>query len=460
MPDLVALPATREQVRALIHAAAELGGVCLIPRGGGTGVSHGLLVPLAEARCVVSVDVRRLSRIVYVDRANMLCKVEAGVAGGELERRLNKLGLTCGHEPDSLDFSTVGGWVATRASGMKRARNGNIEDIVVSARMETPAGTVGGEADGFERASLGPELSKAAVLGSEGVLGIVVDAVLRLRPLPTVREYGSVLFKDMDAGVQAMRSLAAKGLLPASARLMDNTQYRMGAALRPRAAGPPSQLRERAKQLYIETLMGLDPENMAAMTLVFEGFSKAEVREQWRQVWAECKAHGGAMGDAESGRRGFFLTYMIAYLRDFGLSLSFVSESFETTVPWSRVVELCAAVKRCIEDTAKQAGVPAAPLVGCRVSQGYATCACVYFYYGLLSRDVYKDDLAVFSNVEHEARKTVLAHGGSLSHHHGVGKLRKEWFATEARQGLDLRLVHELKRLLDPGNVFAAGNLI
>ena len=157
---------------------------------------------------------------------------------------------------------------------------------------------------------------------------------------------------------------------------------RTGTALKPRARGegPGSKLKERAKDLYIETWNGFDPSQVAAMTFVYEGASGRQVRRQQAEVLEECRAWGGARGDAESGRRGFFLTFMIAYLRDFGLSLGFLSESFESSVPWASVTSVCEAVKAEICQLAKAQGVKAEPLVGCRVSQAYDTCACVYIY--------------------------------------------------------------------------------
>jgi alkyldihydroxyacetonephosphate synthase len=156
--------------------------------------------------------------------------------------------------------------------------------------------------------------------------------------------------------------------------------------------------------------------------------------------------------------RGFFLTYMIAYLRDFGLNYGFAGESFETSVPWENVLELCNKVKERIRIAARERGVGGTPFVSCRVTQLYDTGACVYFYFGFLWRGL-KEPLRVFSEVEEEARDEILRLGGSISHHHGVGKLRKKWMSDTVSQP-GLHVLAALKQAVDPRNVFAAGNLI
>jgi alkyldihydroxyacetonephosphate synthase len=160
----------------------------------------------------------------------------------------------------------------------------------------------------------------------------------------------------------------------------------------------------------------------------------------------------------ENGIRGYFLTFMIAYLRDFGFKYNFMAESFETTVPYDKVLPLCEAVKAQIRDSCKARGIAQPPFVSCRVTQLYDNGACVYFYFGLIFKGL-KDPTAVFSAVEHEARERVLACGGSLSHHHGIGKLRKS-FLPDAVGSTGMKLLTGLKQQIDPKNVFGAGNLM
>jgi len=161
---------------------------------------------------------------------------------------------------------------------------------------------------------------------------------------------------------------------------------------------------------------------------------------------------------SENGIRGYFLTYMIAYLRDFGINYTFIAESFETSVPWDAVVPLCHSVKERIKQSAKKNGIRTEPFVSCRVTQTYDTGACVYFYFGFVWNGL-KDPLKTFGEVEHDARDEIIKMGGSISHHHGIGKLRKQWLEPTISP-VGVKMLTALKKELDPKNIFANGNLI
>ncbi|HEX2878322.1 MAG TPA: FAD-binding oxidoreductase, partial [Polyangiaceae bacterium] len=219
VPDAVVYPITEDEVVALVKAATE-NNLCLIPFGGGTNVTQALACPEQEARPIVAVDMRRMNRILWIDRDSQTACVEAGAVGRHLLTALAKHGFTLGHEPDSIEFSTLGGWIATRASGMKKNRYGNVEDIVLEVRLVTPQGIVG--RDGRNpRESTGPNPRELA-FGSEGNFGIVTSAVVQLRPLPQVQRYGSVVFPNFDAGLAFLHELSRVGQVPASVRLVDN----------------------------------------------------------------------------------------------------------------------------------------------------------------------------------------------------------------------------------------------
>ncbi len=196
---------------------------------------------------------------------------------------------------------------------------------------------------------------------------------------------------------------------------------------------------------------------MVAATLLFEGTS-AEVRAQEKTVYAISAKYGGMKAGAENGIRGYFLTYMIAYLRDFGLEYQFIGESFETSCPHENVLEVCEAVKKGIVASTKRMGVARPPFISCRVTQLYDTGVCIYFYFGFVWHGL-SDPIATFNAVEHDARETILKHGGSLSHHHGVGKLRKNWMA-ECISPVGVAALQGVKRTLDPNNIFGAQNLV
>lgn len=454
VPDAVVWPECHEHVVRIV-AQAALHNVCVIPYGGGTSVSQALVCPSNEQRMIVALDMKAMNRVLWIDHDNMTMKVEAGAVGKQLEEQLNKKGYRLGHEPDSYEFSSVGGWVATRASGMKKNIYGNIEDLLVAVRMVTPTGTIEKSVE-VPRISCGPDVFQM-ILGSEGVLGVVTECVFKVKPMPATQLYGSIVFPDFDSGVACMREINRQNCAPASIRLVDNEQFKFGQSLKPEGESSWwDTMADWAKKFYVTRIKGFDPARMVAATLVLEGDAAACDR-QLAQINAIAARFGGLAAGAENGIRGYFLTYVIAYIRDFGLQYSFIAESFETSVPWSRITQLCTNVKRVITDRARVHGVVRAPFVSCRVTQLYDAGVCVYFYFGFLTTGL-ADPVAVFSQIEEDARDEIIACGGSISHHHGVGKLRQKWFKDTVSPG-GVRMIAGLKRAVDPNNIMGAANL-
>ena len=451
VPDVVLYPATEAQVAGIVEAAVRHG-ACLIPFGGGTSVTDALRCPPGESRSIASVDLRRMNRIRWIDPVNRMAEIEAGAVGRHIAEQLAEHGMTLGHEPDSVELSTLGGWIATHASGMKKNRYGNIEDLLLDLRVVTPRGIV-------SRSEPGPRESVSAdprrwLLGSEGGLGIITSAVVRVSPLPEIQEYGSILFRGFEAGLAFLYELQGQGTPPASVRLMDNLQFRFGQALSPRRAGV-AKLRSRLERAFVTGLRGFAPDAMVACTLVFEG-SRREVAEQRRRVYALGRKHGGMRAGSSNGARGYQLTFGIAYIRDFVMKHGVLAESFETSVPWSRAGELCAAVKRRVHEEHARLGLPGSAFISCRITQLYPTGVCVYFYLAYRSNGSARP-YEVFAELEHAARDEILRAGGALSHHHGVGKLRKS-FLPRVFSEATLGWARDTKRALDPHNVFGGSN--
>jgi alkyldihydroxyacetonephosphate synthase len=456
VPDWVVYPEDEAQVVALV-ALAQAHGACLIPYGGGTSVTEALRCPAQENRCIVSVDMQRLRRILWIDPVNRMACIEAGAKGRDIVKQLAEHGFTMGHEPDSIEFSSLGGWIATHASGMKKNRYGNIEDLVLDMRVVTAHGVLGrgpGASEVAPRQSVGIDPQRT-LLGSEGTLGIVTSAVVKLFALPEVQRYGSVLFPTFEQGTAFLYELSQAGNLPASVRLMDNLQFQLGQALKPPSDGLAA-LKSRLEKLYVTRLKGFAAEEMTACTLVFEGLA-AEVAAQETQVYRIAAAHGGMRAGAQNGQTGYQLTYGIAYIRDFVMKYHVIAESFETSVPWSRALELCDRVKRRIHAEHAARNLPGRPLVTCRISQLYDTGVCVYFYFAMYTKGVHEAS-AVYSEIEHAARTEILSCGGSLSHHHGVGKIRQRYL-PEVLSPAALALTEHTKQAADPHNIFASGNL-
>lgn len=169
-------------------------------------MSYGLMCPADETRTIISLDTSQMNRILWVDENNLTAHVEAGITGQDLERQLKESGYCTGHEPDSLEFSTVGGWISTRASGMKKNIYGNIEDLVVHMKMVTPRGVIEKSSQG-PRMSTGPDIHHF-IMGSEGTLGVITEATIKIRPTPEYQKYGSVAFPNFEQGVACLREIA------------------------------------------------------------------------------------------------------------------------------------------------------------------------------------------------------------------------------------------------------------
>ncbi|XP_046989334.1 alkyldihydroxyacetonephosphate synthase [Schistocerca americana] len=451
IPDIVVWPESHEAVVQLVELANKHN-VVIIPFGGGTSVSGAVSCPSQERRTIMSLDTSQMNRILWLDRNNLLVCCEAGIIGQDLERELQSQGFTAGHEPDSYEFSSLGGWVATRASGMKKNVYGNIEDLLVHVKMVTSRGVL--EKSGqVPRMSCGPDFNHV-VLGSEGTLGVITEVVIKIRPLPECKRYGSIVFPDFESGVACMREIALQRCQPASVRLMDNEQFKFGQSLK-QPTGYMGLLLEGLKKLYITKIKGFDLDTLCVATLLFEGDRKT-VEAQEKRIYEIADHFGGVPAGEKNGERGYMLTFVIAYIRDLGLEYNVVAESFETSVPWDRTLSLCNNVKHRLSQECQDHGIKNF-LISCRVTQTYDAGCCVYFYFGFSSKGL-ADPLATYELLEEHARDEILASGGSISHHHGVGKLRAKWFPHQVSE-TGVELYQATKKELDPKNIFANGNL-
>ncbi|CAG0921898.1 unnamed protein product [Notodromas monacha] len=455
IPDVVIWPECHDHVVKLVKLANELNFV-IIPFGGGTSVTLAVECPENEERPIASLDTSQMNKILWIDRENLVARFESGIVGQDLEREMKVRGFTVGHEPDSLEFSSLGGWVATRASGMKKSVYGNIEDLIVHFTAVTSRGVIS-KSCSVPRLSSGPDLHQF-FLGSEGTLGVITEVTLRIRPLPVVKKFGSLAFPTMEAGIQCLREIAGKRIFPASIRLMDNHQFTFAQAIKP-TQGKFKAMMESLKKLYLTYYQKFDVSQMAVATLLFEGECEETVKLQEKQVYEIAAKHGGLPGGEENGQRGYLLTFVIAYIRDAAFDMGILAESFETSVPWDRVAVVYGNVFKRMERECSKRNVRK-PYLSSRVTQSYDAGAAMYFYFGFEYKSLgVEDPVGLYEEIEHELRDEVMRCGGSISHHHGVGKLRKQ-FLERSISKPGVALLQSVKRALDPKNIFAAGNLV
>jgi alkyldihydroxyacetonephosphate synthase len=449
--DMVFHCESEEDARKIIELAKEHD-VCLVPYGGGTSVSSALQLPPSESRMIVSVDMRRMKTIEWLDKEDLRACVQAGITGMQLEEALNRQGFTSGHEPDSIELSTLGGWIATNASGMKKNRYGNIEQIVENITMITPEGTLE-QIQPMPRASMGMQ-PQNLLFGSEGNLGLITKAVIKIYPIPEVKRYGSLVFPDFELGVEFLHRLARTGYIPASIRLVDNIQFRFGQALKPASTGWGAWV-DKIKKFCLVQVRGIDLHKMAAATIVMEGSAK-EVSYQEANIYNLAKQFKGMASGAENGKRGYMLTYAIAYIRDFLGDFYVLGETFETSAPWSKIHQVCKAAEETLQRRHQEFNLPGTPYLSYRITQLYHTGVCIYFMFGFYTRGVENPE-EIFGDIEHSLRQVIIENGGSISHHHGVGKIRKD-FLKETLSGLSMELIKSVKQCNDPHNIFGIRN--
>uniref|UniRef100_A0A8B9J6L6 Alkylglycerone-phosphate synthase n=1 Tax=Astyanax mexicanus TaxID=7994 RepID=A0A8B9J6L6_ASTMX len=329
--------------------------VCLIPYGGGTSVSSALECPPEETRSIVSLDTSQMNRILWIDEKNLTVHVEAGIIGQELESQLNESGYCTGHEPDSMEFSSLGGWVATRASGMKKNIYGNIEDLVVHIKMVTPRGVIEKSCQG-PRMSTGPDIHHF-IMGSEGM--------------------------DVQHCIYVWNLFCVFFFLFVS-----------GHALKPQVSSIFTSFLDGLKKFYITKFKGFDPHHLCVATLLFEG-DREKVLQHEKQVYDIAAKFGGLAAGEDNGQRGYMLTFVIAYLR----VVLILCANLACVCLFGRVLDLCRNVKERIVRECKERGVQFPPLSTCRVTQTYDAGACVYFYFAFNYRGL-GDPIHVYEQVE------------------------------------------------------------
>lgn len=310
IPDIVIWPKCHLEVENIVKMANKYD-VAIIPVGGLSNVTCANNCPEGETRMIVCLDLTQMNRMLWLDRNSMIACFEVGIAGQDLERTLEERGFVMGHTPDSVEFSTLGGWIATRSSGIKQQAYGNIEDIIVSTKTVTSVGVLEKKCIA-PRVSMGPEL-EGLVLGSEGTLGVITEAVVRVHDLPKVQRYGSIVFPCFVSGINCFRDCSRKNVLPSSLRLLDNFHVHFGLALRFNSSYL-GELMDLLKKAALTSIMGFDEFSYAIATYLIEGEQRS-VDQQENSLISIAKKHGGIKTGEKYGKRGYLMTFTVGYSR-------------------------------------------------------------------------------------------------------------------------------------------------
>lgn len=424
-PDMVAWPRTEADVIAILDWCGEKG-VAAIPYGGGTSVVGGVEPDVGEGyEGAVTIDLGRLDRVLEVDATSGLARIQGGVLGPSLESQLEPHGLTLRHYPQSFEHSTLGGWIATRSAGHHATLRTHVDDLVASLQVVTPAGLV--ETRTLPASGAGPAPERLFI-GSEGALGIVTEAWMRVRERPRFRESASARFKSFDAGAEAARALARSDLFPTTCRLLDETEA---------------------------LLAGAGDGTRSVLLVGFESHDHA-LGPWLDRALGCCTDHGGEVqrdnreraGAAGAWRRAFLRA---PHLRDAMIRMGFVVETFETAVTWTGLPGLLEAVRAAVETAAGDA------LFMVRVTHVYPDGAAPYFTVIAPARK--GEEVEQWDAIKAAASDAIRAGGGTTTHHHAVGRDHRPWYDRERPEPYAATL-RAAKSALDPAWILNPGVLI
>jgi alkyldihydroxyacetonephosphate synthase len=440
-PDAVVMPGSAEQIAQLLDACSREG-VAVVPFGGGTSVVGGV-EPLAGPHDrIVSLDLRRLRRV-EVDRRSLTATLGPGLRGPEAEAALAAEGLTLGHFPQSFEYATIGGFAATRSAGQASTGYGRFDELVTSIELVTPAGVI--RTLETPHTAAGPSLRELAI-GSEGVLGAITSVTVRVRTAPAERRYEGWMASDFASGCELMRSLAQAGALPDVARLSDEAETRVSLALAGihgvRRALLRGYLRARRRSGGCMIICG------------WEGDREAVDRR--RGVSERLLRAGGAvpLGTAP-GRAWARGRYEGPYLRDELLDRGYMVETLETAHTWSRLGELYDGVGGAIDAALRGEGTPG--IVFCHVSHVYRDGASLYFTFIAPRRP--GAEIEQWRAAKTAACDAIVAAGGTITHHHAVGRDHVPYMRAEVGD-LGVDALRALKERLDPAGIMNPGKLI
>jgi alkyldihydroxyacetonephosphate synthase len=457
-PDIVAHPSDEAELEQVL-AWCEEANASAIPFGGGTSVVGGVEPP--ADRPAVAIDLKALDRVLEVDTASRAARIQAGVTGPDLEDQLRGHGLTLRHFPQSFEFSTLGGWIATRAGGHYATLHTHIDDFVESVRALTPRGWW--ESRRLPASGAGPSPDRM-LIGSEGILGVITEAWMRLQDAPRFKESAAVLFDSFESGAQAVRSLSQSGLYPSNCRLLDPGEAALTGAVP--GAAPAGRAPGTASALLVLGFESADhelgPWIARALELCADHGGTARERptaergpDPSPQRGPDPSPQRGAdpspqRGESEGAWRDAFL--QAPYLRDTLVAGGILAETFETAITWDRFPELIDGVRERVREALGAEGA-----VTCRLTHVYPDGAAPYFT--VLAPARRGEELRQWEELKAAASEAIVSAGGTITHHHAVGRDHRAWYDRQRPEPFAAAL-RAAKASVDPAGILNPGVLI
>lgn len=453
-PDLVVYPADEDEVQKVVDAAVAAG-VVIIPFGGGSNIAGSLEPRADEKRIVLSLDMGRLNKVLDIDEESGLARIQAGALGPDLEEQLNAKGWTIGHFPDSFTHSTLGGWVATRSSGMQSDKYGDIADIARGLRVVRPSsdgrsGTLVIRA--IPSASNGPSV-REMIVGSEGRLGVITEVTAQVHRVPAKRDVYAYFFPTWEAGIAAMQEIAESDAAPSITRISDARETGFSLATSKESKGVSKFL----SGTVLPNLMKSKGWNLDDICLSFIGYegSESHAERQKKLVDKIVKSHGGMGVGKGPGVLYDQKKFDTPYLRDFLLDQGAAGDVSETAMPWSKVNQVHDEVVKAANAAYDQIGIKG--WIMSHMSHSYHSGACLYFTFAFVMPD--SDPLAKYDVVKSAIQQAFIDNGGSLSHHHGVGLEHAPWLEQDiSPEGV--KVMAGLFASADPDGIFNPRKII
>jgi alkyldihydroxyacetonephosphate synthase len=443
LPDGVAFPESGEDVRALLDFAARHH-IAVIPYGGGTSVVGHLGAPVGD-QPVLTINLARLSRLISLDKKSQLATFGAGVFGPDLEAQLRAQGYTLGHFPQSFEYSTLGGWIVTRSSGQQSLRYGRIEQMFAGGRMETPAGRL--DIPTFPASAAGTDL-REMVLGSEGRIGILTEATVRVTPMPESEAFHAVFFPDWQHAEDAVRAIVQAKLPLSMLRLSNPLETLTMLTL----AGHKKLIG------LMETYLGWRGCGQGkCMLMIGVSGQPAVVKNALSVALGIAKRQGGVHVGRTMGDKWKENRFRNVYLRNAAWQLGYAIDTCETAVDWPRVAGMMHAVEGAASGALAASGERVHAYT--HLSHLYAQGASVYttFVYRLAGN--YAQDLARWQALKSGICNAIVTHGGTISHQHGVGADHAPYLAAE-KGALGLGAMRQLFSHFDPQGIMNPGKLL
>ena len=441
-PDAVAFPESDADVRDLLRFAAWAG-ARVVPYGGGTSVVGHLTPPAGDAP-VLTVDMGRMSRMARLDEISGLATFGAGVVGPYLEAQLRARGFTLGHYPQSFDYSTLGGWVATRSSGQQSAHYGRIERLFAGGRMESPSGPL--DLPVFPASAAGPDL-REMVLGSEGRLGIITEATVRVRRMPEHEAFFGVFFPDWTSGMQAVRAMVQAGLPLSMARLNTAEETRTSLLL----AGKP-----RLTALLRRYLRFRHIGEEGCLAILGVTGHPVHCKTARAEALATAREQGGLDVGEIAGRAWRKNRFRAPYLRNSLWEAGFAVDTLETALPWSRIPAALEALEGVLRSGLEPHGE--AVHVMSHLSHVYPDGASLYTTYLFRLADP-ETTMERWRALKGIASRAVVESGGTISHQHGVGTDHAPYLAAE-KGPLGMAALGAVMKTFDPEGLMNPGKLV